>query len=139
MLVDVETAYEAMNAGAPVSKCAIASTHSEWKPEVPIFRQWTGMEEPNVRLSCRPPGDVVEIPDGHRWGYVAQWMYFMGDVGLYVNLPGMQQGRVPDSGKFEVGTERVYSDTPAEELDRLIADGLGKLMELVAAEKSKAT
>ncbi len=50
---------------------------------------------------------------------------------FYVNLPGFQSGRFQKGEEFYMGAERVYLDTPSEEIERLLKLGLKKLLLLV--------
>jgi hypothetical protein len=81
-------------------------------------------------------------------GFVAQWIYNEGKPtrydldtkklfrgrNFYVNLPGMQSGEYVAGGTLQIGTERVYADTPKEEIIRLVTEGKAKMMALLEKE-----
>jgi hypothetical protein len=113
--------------------------------DTPLFTGWKGLID-GVDL-CVPgpidPDQEWDIPVDIKVGYVAQWVTPIADGSthkmLYVNLPGMESGAQPgrSPSKFNIGTARVYSDTPVEELNRLIEEGHAKLLELIVQEKVK--
>ena len=94
-----------------------------WKSSIP--RQGVTPEE-NERLAAgiRTPEEI---------DLVGQWLYAVSKDGpfFYVNLPGMQAGRYQKGDEFYIGDERVYSNTPPEEIERLLKLGLKKLLLLV--------
>ncbi len=94
-----------------------------WKASIP--RQGVTWEE-NERLAS-------EVKSSSELGFVGQWLYVASKDGpfFYVNLPGMQAGRFQKGEELYIGDERVYSNTPPEEIERLLKLGLEKLMLLV--------
>lgn len=103
---------------------------------------WTGWKgDIDEYCSNRSPFAVVDFPGGPI-GYVGQWICYTGEVPgitvLSVNLPGMECDVTVSGRTFNIGTKRVYADTPPEELERMIEVGYAKLLEMIAAEKSKA-
>lgn len=103
---------------------------------------WTGWKADIGRYcSNRSLDAVVEFPEGPI-GYVGQWVCLSGssagEVNFSMSIPGMVASIFERGGSFDIGSERVYRDTLAEELERLIEDGHAKLMDFMAAEKSKA-
>jgi hypothetical protein len=104
---------------------------------------WTGWKSPMGGLVWLHSGlertDEIEIPEGLE-GYCGQWCCFLDKPQrvVYVNVPGMESGVIPAGSTLEIGTERVSKETPVEELERFIEQGYHKLIELMAAEKSKA-
>ena len=123
------------------SELGTVSAHMEVNKQ--FFTGWKGAIN-GVDLFYRGPADEGrewDIPDDIKIGYVAQWTIPIVDGSTYkiifVNLPGMESGVVPYGASFDIGSQRVYGDTPVEELNLLIEAGHAKLMELVAQEKSK--
>jgi hypothetical protein len=91
---------------------------------------------------------AVDLPPYVDEGFVAQWLYREGkpvrhdlETGKtqfgrnwYVNLPGMQSGEYVAGGTLQIGTERVYADTPKEEIIRLVTEGKAKLIAMLQKE-----
>lgn len=110
----------------------------------PFFTGWKGTIK-GVDLTYRGPideGREWDIPDDIKIGYVAQWFVPLGDregcKSVAVNLPGMEitaTQKHTTGSVFDIGTKRVYMDTPIKELNRLIEEGHAKLMEIVDKEK----
>ena len=94
-----------------------------WKASIP--RQGVTWEE-SERLAS-------EVKSSSEVGFVGQWMYVASKDGpfFYVNLPGFQGGQYQKGECFDIGDERVYSNTPPEEIERLLKLGLEKLLLLV--------
>jgi hypothetical protein len=91
---------------------------------------------------------VLDKPPYADEGFVAQWIYNEGKPtrydldtkklfrgrNFYVNLPGMQSGEYMAGGTLQIGTERVYADTPKEEIIRLVTEGKAKLIAMLQEE-----
>ena len=82
----------------------------------------------------KPPMDQA----AHSW-LVAQWVvkwFVAGDSrghGLYVSMPGLKGGRFRDGYTFDISflpEAAVEVITPAVEVERIIAAGLNKMVEL---------
>ena len=108
--------------------------HYPWELGVPHFTGWkssvpkqgiTGEE--NERLAAT-------IKTRKELDFVGQWLYAVSANGpfFYINLPGMQAGQYQKGECFDIGDERVYSNTPSEEIERLLKLGLEKLLLLAA-------
>lgn len=92
------------------------------------------------------PEDVAEglgIPPG----YVGQLIHYfgrslsrkIGDHGVYVNLPGMQNGHILMGAIFDIGTERLKMDSlpTSEALEAMLRAGLEKLNALIEEWRDK--
>ena len=93
-----------------------------WEPNTTSFTGWKASREEGERLASES-----------KLGFVGQWMYVVSEDGplFYVNLPGFQGGQYQKGECFDIGDERVYSNTPPEDIERLLKLGLKKLLLLV--------
>jgi hypothetical protein len=100
---------------------------------------WTGWKSDlsSIPAEARSVDDEIDIPDGPM-GFVGQWITIISPQKfISVNLPNMDAGIRLSGEHCKLGELRVHADTSVDELERLIKEGYGKLMELVAQEKSK--
>ncbi len=93
-----------------------------WGPNTTSFTGWKASREEGERLTSES-----------ELGFVGQWMHVVSEDGpfFYVNLPGFQGSQYQKGECFDIGDERVYSNTPPEEIERLLKLGLKKLLLLV--------
>lgn len=111
------------------------------RPEVdrPFWTGWKSLLN-NYAAYLHPLAEV-DIPDGPI-GFVSQWVCFLKQgenvAVAYVNMPSMDAGIMPEGGYFKIGDVFEFADASPEQLESTIALGYHKLMELIAAEKSKA-
>jgi hypothetical protein len=78
----------------------------------------------------------MERSDYDYQGGVAQWIDYRGYVrgdsefrARFVNLPGMESGKVKACECFHIGDERMEPDMPLERFHELVRAGYAKLME----------
>jgi len=68
--------------------------------------------------------------EGASIGQIVQWL--PGKRAAYVNLPGMESGIVPMGACIDIGVKRQKEIPSAEEMERMLVEGLEKLKTLVA-------
>jgi hypothetical protein len=109
---------------------------SNMMADKPYFTGWKGQAPGYEPLFMRDPNEDIEVSEDLKFEYVAQWVYFFGDQqkAVYVNLPGLESGKIERGACFEIGENRIYSDTSQESIDCMVRDGHAKLMELVEQE-----
>ena len=104
-----------------------------WEPNTTSFTGWK-TDALNPYQSAEAMSKRLEyIESPSQVGFVGQWMHVVSEDGplFYVNLPGFQGGQYQKGECFDIGDERVYSNTPPEEIERLLKLGLKKLLLLV--------
>ena len=123
---EIQAVVDKMNPPRPDDHRWFGTPHfTGWKSSIP--RQGVTWQE-NERLATG-----IKTPE--EIDLVGQWLYAVSVDGpfFYVNLPGMQAGRYQKGDEFYIGDERVYSNTPPEEIERLLKLGLKKLLVMVHA------
>ena len=121
---EIQVVVDKMNPPRPDDHRWVGTPHfTGWKFNIP--KQGVTPEE-NERLAA-------EIKTPEEIGLVGQWLYAVTADGpfLYINLPGFQGGEYQKGECFDIGDERVYFDTPPEEIERLIKLGLKMLLVMV--------
>ena len=100
---------------------------------VPVFTGWKTDAISAYRSADAMVEELESIKSPSQVTFVGQWLWYDedGKKNYYVNLPGMQGGTYVKGEEFYIGDERVYSNTPPEEIERLLKLGLKKLLLLV--------
>jgi len=121
---EIQAVVDKMNPPRPDDHRWFGTPHfTGWKSSIP--KQGVTPKE-NERLAAE-----IKIPE--EIDLIGQWLYMASKDGpfFYVNLPGFQCGQYQKGECFDVGDERVHSDTSPEEIERLLKLGLKKLLLLV--------